>query len=148
MKTDIFQPLKRRTKKAYTTLYDNAAYLFGRGSRTTLFPNGEREIVISNADGTASFRVRASDGPAGFAVTISSAVGSLPADAHILLKQDYRTEITEGVREITFISHYLDDYSQAFRRWYACDAVDGVKAHQHPSELGLTPRQQQPEIID
>lgn len=141
--TDIFTPIRRRTKRAYALLFDNPAYLFGRGTRTTIFPNGSREIWISNTDGTASFRITASDGPAGFSVTVNAAVGTMPLAAHVLMRKDYRTEMLQDVQEITAIAYYPDDYSQAFKKWYECDArgADGNKTVPLPSDIGLVPRE-------
>lgn len=148
--TDVFAPIKRRTKAAYARLFDQPNYLFGRGTRTIIFPNGAREIWISNADGTAKFAIRASDGPAGFGVTISAPVGTLPADAHVVTRADYVTHITAEVREITFVSHYQDAFAQQFRRWYACDTRNeqGQKTEPYPADLGLTPRETPAEVVD
>lgn len=106
--TSIFQPIRKRTKRAYLRLFDAPDYLFGRGTRTIVFPNGEREIWISNHNGTASFKIRASDGPAGFSITVLSTVGALPADAHVLRQSDYQTEMTTGAREVSMIAYYPD----------------------------------------
>lgn len=143
MKADIFRPIRKRTKRAYARLFDLPAYLFGRGTRTTIFPNGEREIWIANAEGTISFKIRASDGPAGLGITITSAVGTLPADAHVVRRSDYVTQITSDVREVTFVAHYQDAYAQQFRKWYASDARDehGNRVEPHPDVLGLQPRE-------
>lgn len=141
----IFEPIRKRTKRAYMRLYDQTNYLFGRGTRTVIFPNGAREIWISNADGTASFAITASDGPAGFGVTIKAAVGTLPADAHVMTRQDYRTRITEDVREIGFTAYYQDEYAQQFRKWYADDSR-GAERTPHPETLGLVTREQPMEI--
>lgn len=141
---DIWRPIRRRTQAAYIRLFKQPNYLFGRGSRTTIFPNGAREIWISNADGTASFAITASNGPAGFGVTIRAAVGTLAADAHVMTRADYRTRITEDVREISFTAYYLDEYAQAFRTWYKDDSTDRV----HPDQLGLTPRVVPAEAVD
>jgi hypothetical protein len=147
---EIFRPIRKRTKAAYARLFEQTNYLFGRGTRTTVFPNGQREIWISNADGTAHFSITAGDGPAGFSVSIKAAVGTLPAEAHVMTRPDYITKITEDVREITFIAHYQDAYSQQFRKWYACDDRDEqhIKTVPHPDVLGLEPRTLTPESVD
>lgn len=147
---DVIRPIRKRTKRAYLRLFDHTNYLFGRGTRTTLFPNGEREIWITNADGTASFSIVASDGPAGFSVRIKSAVGTLPADAHVMTRRDYVTRIIEDVREISFTAYYPDAYAQQFRKWYLSDARDanGTKLEPHPDTLGLEPRECKPEPVE
>jgi len=140
--TSTFRGIRKRTKRAYLRLYDQPNYLFGRGTRTTIFPNGARELWIKNVDGTVSFSIRASDGPAGFGLSILAHVGTLPVDVHSMKRSDYRTVITPDCREITCIAYYPDAYSQQYRTWYMSDAKDehGNKTEKHPDELGLVPR--------
>lgn len=135
--TSVFQVIKRRTKRAYAELFDNPAYLFGAGTETVIFPNGEREIWIKSADGRKGFSIRASDGACGFSVRIRAFNGEGVTVHSDYLSADKRLD---GMREIECVDYYSDEYAQAFKRWYFSPMVDGKHSEPYPTELGLTPR--------
>jgi hypothetical protein len=135
--TSVFKGIGKRTKRAYAALFDEPSYLFGNGTETVLFPNGERDIWIKNTRGTKGFSIRASDGPCGFSVRIRAFNND-----GVTVHSDYlpTTSRLEGLREVECIDYYSDEYAQAFKRWYFSPIVDGKHAEPYPTDLGLTPR--------
>lgn len=108
---------RRRTKKQYGELFDNPAALFG-SAEVTLWPNGEPEIWI-RGKGSHSIRIRASEGPAGFGLTISTHAGATPMSVRMYDK-DYKDVVQrqDGVREVCLTAYNNDPRAQAFKRWY------------------------------
>lgn len=135
---DIFTSIKRRTKRAYLQLFDQPEYLFGRGTKTIIFPNGEREIWIKNSDGTKGFCVRASDGAAGFSIRIRQF-----GQSDTLVSSDWMPSDRAFTMppELECVSYYSDPYAQQFKKWYFSPIVDGKHAEPYPADLGLEPRQ-------
>lgn len=122
--------MKKRTKKAYLDLYDNPFALFGRdeetgrGAKVLLYPNGCREIWIQNANGSKSFSIVASEGPAGFSLTIKPAVGTPDATLLGAISPDYKPVNVDGLRDISICQYNSDYRSQLFKRWYMADSKD------------------------
>lgn len=135
MQTSVFQSIGKRTKRAYLRLFDAKDYLFGRGTETTIFPNGTREIWIQSSDHTKGFAITASNGPAGFSVRIRQFGQSdtivhsdwMPADRRFVMPS-----------ELEIISYYGDAYAQGHKAWYFAPRDD--QRPKHPSELGIKPR--------
>ncbi len=140
LKHHIYNPKRRkRTKRAYAELFDNPGLMFGPHAQVTLFPNGQHEIWIKSQLGT--FRITAGNGPAGFGITVSSAVGDPLTVAGVTDRKTYSETQHDDVWEVRLTQPHADAYSQQFARWYACDAKDddGNKREPHPDVLGLVP---------
>jgi hypothetical protein len=78
------------------------------GTKTTLWPNGEREIWVKSADGTQGFSVRFSEGPYGLSLQVNF--------LHLRTPPDIRIE--EIGTYVGICQYRSDPKSQAFKRWY------------------------------
>lgn len=135
--TSMFTKIKRRTKRAYAALFDDTSFLFGKGTDTTIFPNGEREIWIKGLHG-AGVRVRASQGPAGFSVTIQSFAGGSDLSARTY-DREYQETNVEGQREVSIVQYRDTQYARQFCKWWASERdANGKHVEPHPNEIGIT----------
>lgn len=118
-----------RTKAAYAELHDDPSALFGPGTKTILFPNGEPVIWIKAADGIRGARITAGQGPAGFMVTVEP-IG--PA-ADVFADSDAET-VRSVSRRVEVLQYHDDAWSQAFRLWtMGSGAYPGEKSTEVPA---------------
>lgn len=101
---------RRRTLKRYIDLFRNPFSLFGNGPdngavKTTLFPNGNKEIWCQTPDGLG-VRIEVSNGPAGLGVTVRNFLFSSPLTCE-----------GQDDTEFSIVQYRQDERSQAFKRW-------------------------------
>lgn len=115
---------KRRTKKAYTELYDDPTTLF-EGCEVILFPNGVPEIWIkSTRYPYHQVVVQASRGPAGMGLTLRRTIGSAPLTASGNLADKHMTVYPpKGERHPDYCQMEIvqmdgTPFAVAHRAWY------------------------------
>lgn len=111
---------RRRTKKAYTDLYDDPTSLF-KGCEVLLFPNGENEIWIRSQDRRRSFKITAGDGPAGLMIQVDRhalAGGSLSVSGNLDDGKWTPSGLTDYA-SVAICQYRPDDWSQQFKAWIA-----------------------------
>ncbi len=109
---------RKRTKVSYSRLYDSPTNLFGGTCEVILFPNGEPEIWIRSTDGMRSFKITASDGPAGLAINVSTRVGGAPISVGGNLSGSYDVAKPGDFAHVSLCQFKPDAWSQAFKAWY------------------------------
>lgn len=109
--------MKRRTKKAYETLYDDPESLF-EGCKVLLFPNGENAIWITGKDGSG-IKITASAGKAGLGLRVCPSLGTPSITINGNREGDYEPlRVADDAREVSLTQYKPDAKSQAFKRWY------------------------------
>lgn len=111
-------PHHRRTKAAYGRLHDDPTALFD-SCEVILWPNGAPEIWIRSTDGRRSFRLTASDGPAGLAINVERSVGGAPLTVGGNLSPDYAVSNVQDFATFSACQYRPDAWSQAFKAWCA-----------------------------
>lgn len=114
--------MKKRTKKQYQELFDNPSALFG-DAEVLLFPNGESEIWIRDKVGKLGMRLRASRGPAGLRVELTSFPGTPKMD------------VFGDTSNFEIVQYDGSKWSEDFRAWYR-----GEGPHPGEKEKDSTPK--------
>ncbi len=109
---------RRSTKAAYARLFDDPSALFGEGTQVTFYPNGEPEIWIQGPKGHG-FRIKASSGRAGFGLSIDTFIGGPVTTLHAMANGEEVTEDVDRISGVSLTQYNGDEWSQAFKRWYA-----------------------------
>lgn len=78
----------------------------------TLYPNGLPAIWIQDSEGNG-FEIKASNGPAAFAVEVRPFVGSVP----VTLDIDDSPEVETRGR-VTLCQYRRNEWAQAYKAWY------------------------------
>lgn len=122
---------RKRTLKLYETLYRNPLSLFPSNGPTTagdietiLFPNGENEIWIKDSKSGRGFRIRASNGPAGFALRVST-FGKAATIADVI--PDNESAVGHDAVDFGLCIYNDDEKSQAFRARYVAKQTDAIR---------------------